>query len=85
VSTAERRESVILSSTARAGEIFSLHGDFIRSVIRYRVKDETLVDDVFQDFFLSLAANPLPPDVRNVKNYLYRAIINNSFNAVKRG
>jgi RNA polymerase sigma factor (sigma-70 family) len=83
VSTAESQE-VIQSSTARAAKIFSLHGDFIRSVIRYRVKEEILVDDVFQDFFLSLVARPVPPDVRNIKNYLYRAIINHSFDAVKR-
>jgi len=83
VPTAENQE-VIPNSTARAAKIFSLHGDFIRSVIRYRVKDETLVDDVFQDFFLSLAPKPVPPDVRNIKNYLYRAIINDSFDAVKR-
>jgi RNA polymerase sigma factor (sigma-70 family) len=84
VSAPEKQDFVLVSSLTRAAEIFSQHGDFIRSVIRYRVKDEALVDDVFQDFFLALVANPLPPDVRNVKNYLYRAIINNSFNAVKR-
>lgn len=83
MSAAENQE-VIQNSTARAAKIFSLHGDFIRSVIRYRVKDEILIDDVFQDFFLSLVANPVPPDVRNIKNYLFRAIINDSFDAVKR-
>jgi RNA polymerase sigma factor (sigma-70 family) len=84
VSAPEKQEFVLVSSITRAAEIFSQHGDFIRSVIRYRVKDETLVDDIFQDFFLALVANPLPPDVRNVKNYLYRAIINDCFNASKR-
>ncbi len=74
----------VMSNMARATEMFSLHGDFIRAVIRYRVGDEALVDDLYQDFFLSLVANPIPPGVRNVKNYLYRAIFNDSFDAIRR-
>jgi len=73
-----------MSNLARATEVFSLHGDFIRAIMRYRVGDESLVDDLYQDFFLSLVARPIPADVRNVKNYLYRAIINDSFDAVRR-
>lgn len=74
----------VMSNMARTAEIFSLHGDFIRRVLQYRIGDETLVDDLYQDFFLSLVARPIPADVRNVKNYLYRAIINDSFDAVRR-
>lgn len=74
----------VKSNVARAAEIFSLHSDFIRAVIRYRIGDKTLVDDLYQDFFLSLVSRPIPPDVRNIKNYLYRAIINDSFDAVRR-
>jgi len=74
----------VTSNVARAAEIFALHGDFIRATIRYRIGDEVLVDDLYQDFFLSLVARPIPTDVRNVKNYLYRAIINDSFDAVRR-
>jgi RNA polymerase sigma factor (sigma-70 family) len=74
----------IMSNMARTAEIFEQHGDFIRRVLRYRIGDEALVDDLYQDFFLSLVARPIPADVRNVKNYLYRAIINDSFDAVRR-
>jgi RNA polymerase sigma factor (sigma-70 family) len=74
----------VMSNMARTAEIFAQHGDFIRATIRYRIGDETLVDDLYQDFFLSLVARPIPEDVRNVKNYLYRAIINDSFDAVRR-
>ena len=42
-----------------AARIYEEHGDFIYSVIRYQVTDESLVDDLFQDFFLALIANPL--------------------------
>lgn len=74
----------VTSNVARAAEIFAQHGDFIRAAIRYRIGDESLVDDLYQDFFLSLVTRPIPPDVRNLKNYLYRAIINDSFDAVRR-
>ncbi len=60
------------------------HSNFIRGVLQYRVSNENLVDDLYQDFFLSLMARPIPEDVRNVRNYLYRAIINDSFDAVRR-
>jgi len=54
-------------------------------VIRYHVKNENQADDLFQDFFLSLVANPLPADVRNIRSFLYRAITNDIINAVQRG
>jgi RNA polymerase sigma factor (sigma-70 family) len=85
VSSADGKEvSDVMNNTVRAVEIFSLHGDFIRKVIQYRIGDAELADDLFQNFFLYLVARPIPPDVRNVKNYLYRAIINDSFDAVRR-
>jgi RNA polymerase sigma factor (sigma-70 family) len=84
VFSADGKEIDITNNIAWATEIFALNGDFIRATIRYRIGDEALVDDLYQDFFLSLVARPIPPDVRNVKNYLYRAIINDSFDAVRR-
>jgi RNA polymerase sigma factor (sigma-70 family) len=84
VSADKKEVGDVVNSTAQATEIFSLYGDFIRSIIHYQVKDANLVDDVFQDFFLYLVANPVPPDVRNVKNYLYRIVINDSKNAIQR-
>ncbi len=74
----------IKDNTILAAEIFAEYGNFIRSVIRYRVADPELENDLYQDFFLSLTAKPIPSDVRNIKNYLYRAIINDSFDAIRR-
>jgi RNA polymerase sigma factor (sigma-70 family) len=74
----------VKNNTVLAEEIFSLYGDFIRSVIQYQVKDANLADDLFQDFYLSLVARPVPPDVCNIKNYLYRAIVNESIDAIRR-
>lgn len=65
-------------------KLFMEYGDFIRAVIHCQVKDETNADDLFQDFFLSLIANPLPADAKNIKNFLYRAITNDIMNAVQR-
>lgn len=59
-----------------AAEIFSKYGDFIRGVIRYKVGDEDCIDDLFQNFFLSLVYRPPSGNVTNIKGYLYRAIIN---------
>ncbi len=67
-----------------AAKLFMEYGDFIHTVIRYQVKNEAQVDDLFQDFFLSLVANPLPVDVRNIRNFLYRAVTNDIVNAVQR-
>ena len=59
-----------------AANIFNEHGEFIRHIIKFHVKDEPLVNDLFQEFFLKLASKPLPNNVNNLKNYLYRAITN---------
>jgi RNA polymerase sigma factor (sigma-70 family) len=59
-----------------AAGIFSEYGDFIRGVIRYKAGDESNVDDLFQNFFLSLVYRPPSEDIKNIKGYLYRAIIN---------
>ena len=67
-----------------AAKIFTEYGDFILMVIRYNVKNETQADDLFQDFFLSLVASPLPAGVQNVKGYLYRAITNKIIDAIHR-
>jgi len=68
----------------KATEIFAEYGDFIYAVIRYKVRDESRADDLFQDFFLSLVSKPLAPEVKDVKSYLYRAITNDIIDAVRR-
>jgi RNA polymerase sigma factor (sigma-70 family) len=59
-----------------ATEIFNKHRDFIHMVICSQVKNKSHVDDLFQDFFLSLVSKPIPRNVKNIKSYLYRAISN---------
>lgn len=79
-----KRESMLPGDVAGATEVFSEYGDFIRAVIHYEVKDDALSDDLFQDFFLSLVSRPIPAGVRNVRSYLYRAIINDVVDATRR-
>ena len=67
-----------------AAAIFAEYGSFIRAVIRSQVNSETKADDIFQDFFLSLVCKPVPQDVKNIKGYLYRAIINDIIDSARR-
>ncbi|MBN1806571.1 MAG: sigma-70 family RNA polymerase sigma factor [Sedimentisphaerales bacterium] len=57
-----------------AAEVIAEHSDFIYKVISSQVKNKSRVDDIFQDFFLSLVAKPVPDNVKNIKCYLYKAI-----------
>ena len=59
-----------------AAEIVSEYSDFIYMVICSQVKNKSRVDDIFQDFFISLVSKPIPENVKNIKSYLYRAISN---------
>ena len=70
--------------TANTAGIFEEHAEYIHMVIRFHVKDENLADDIFQDFFLSLIAKPVPPGVTNIKSYLYRSITNDITDASRR-
>lgn len=67
-----------------AAKTFVQYGDFIHSIIRCKVRDETQADDLFQDFFLSLVSRPPPPNIQNMKGYLYRAIINDIADSARR-
>lgn len=80
--TKTRQQNINRANTA--ANVFAEYEDFIRTVIRYQVKNETQVDDLFQDFFLSLVSKPIPIGVRNIKSYLYKAITNDIIDAARR-
>lgn len=67
-----------------ATKVFEEYGDFIHTVIHYKVKNEAQADDLFEDFFLSLVSNPPPPVLQNIKGYLYRAITNDIIDSTRR-
>jgi RNA polymerase sigma-70 factor (ECF subfamily) len=60
----------------RAKVLFEEYGQFILQVIRSKVKEAELVDDLFQDFFMELICKPIPDYVENIKSYLYKAVSN---------
>jgi RNA polymerase sigma factor (sigma-70 family) len=71
-------------SVDTAHKVFAEHGSFIRAVVGSRVKNEAQADDIFQNFFLSLVHKPVPEDIRGIKSYLYKAIINDIVDAACR-
>ncbi len=62
-------------------EIFEEHTDTIRAAIAFNVNDKSSIDDIFQDFFLSLVRRPVPRRVQNIKAYLNRAVKNDVLDA----
>ncbi len=59
-----------------AAEIFDRYGGFIHAVLRFQAGTRFDPEDLFQEFFIVLIRKPVPPDVRVVRSYLYRAIVN---------
>ena len=57
-----------------AMKVFEEHGDFIHTVFRFHVRNAAEVDDLFQDFFLSLISKPIPKEVQNIRGFLYRVL-----------
>lgn len=73
-----------VENVSTAAKIFDEYGDFIYNIISHKAKNKAEVDDLYQDFFLSLVSKPIPHDVQNVKNYLYKAITNDIADANRR-
>ena len=73
-----------VSNVERAAEVFDEHGDFIRSIIHFHVRNKTEAEDLFQDIFLSIVTRPIPEEVRNVKGFLYKLIIDTIKDAYRR-
>jgi RNA polymerase sigma factor (sigma-70 family) len=71
-------------SVDTAHNVFAEYGNFIQAVIRSRVKNKAEADDTFQNFFLSLVHKPVPEGVRDIRGYLYKAIINDIVDAARR-
>ncbi len=67
----------------RAVAIFNEYGDFIRAVIRFQAHERSWQEDLFQEFFLTLIRKPVPAEVRNIKSYLYRAIVHHVLDSVR--
>ena len=82
--TSVNLDSCVPRNVELAAEVFGEHGEFIRSAIRYHVKNESQVEDLFQDLFLFFVSKPIPADVRNVKGFLYKVIHDSVRDAYRR-
>ena len=59
-----------------AANIFEEYADTIRTSISTHINNRTDIDDIFQDFFLSLVQKPVPQEIKNIKAYLNKSIKN---------
>jgi RNA polymerase sigma factor (sigma-70 family) len=80
ITDAECREG----PSAAAARIFAEYGDFIRTVLYFRVRNLARVEDLFQELFLKFVEQPIPADVVNIKGYLYQTIVNDTVDLMRR-
>lgn len=66
-----------------AAGVFREYGSFIHAVIRFQAVGRLDAEDLFQGFFLVLVHKPVPPEVRNIKSFLYRAVVNYVLDSVR--
>jgi RNA polymerase sigma factor (sigma-70 family) len=67
-----------------ATDIFAKYGAQIRAIIHFHITDKSKIDDIFQDFFLSILHKPVPEGIQNIEGYLYKAVTNDVIDAVRR-
>jgi RNA polymerase sigma factor (sigma-70 family) len=72
------------SNVELATKIFEEHGEFIKEVIHYKVKNAALADDLYQDFFLTLSTKSIPSDIKSIKGFLFHAIMKDIIDSVRR-
>lgn len=66
-----------------AAEVFSRYSSQIRAIIAFHLDDKSKIDDVFQQFFISLVYNPIPAHIQKVEKYLYKALANDVIDACR--
>jgi RNA polymerase sigma factor (sigma-70 family) len=68
----------------QASEIFRDYGDEIYAMIRMGLRNENEADDIFQDLFLSITYRPVPSHIKDIKAYLYRAVMHDIVDHARR-
>lgn len=58
----------------RAAKLFTEYGNFIRSIIRYKIQNEDLIEDIYQDLFIYFVVRPVPKDIQSTKGFLYKVV-----------
>ncbi len=80
----EKKAGDRAAAVAAASVVFREYGGFIRAVIRFQAGSRFDSEDLFQGFFLVLVRKPVPADVRNIKSFLYRSIVNYVLDLVRK-
>lgn len=65
----------------QAAKIFEENSDMIRIAIRSKVNNKSIIDDIFQNLFVSLCRSPVPSNFENTEAFLRRAIRNDVIDA----
>ena len=65
----------------QAAKIFEENSNMIRIAIRSKVNDKSIIDDIFQNLFVSLSHSPVPSNFENTEAFLRRAIRNDVIDA----
>jgi RNA polymerase sigma factor (sigma-70 family) len=85
LSASDTNENQCLSGgIQKAGEIFAMHGDFIRSIIAFNIQDKDIVEDLVQDFFLYIASRNISEEVSNMRGYLFKMATNHVTDSVRK-
>jgi RNA polymerase sigma factor (sigma-70 family) len=66
----------VARNVEQATEIFEEYADTIRAAIRFHSNDKSNIDDIFQDFFLSLVQKPIQRRDQGFKAFINKAIRN---------
>lgn len=71
---------------AEAAEVFEENKEFIKNFIAVHLNREYrhLVDDIYQESLLSIFKRPLPADAVNMRSYLFRVLLNDTFDAIRK-
>ncbi len=75
------------ANLAHAEEVLAEHGDFVRKILRFHIRNQGEREDLFQEFFIELTSRPIPEDVQNVRGYIYNVVCHNirhSFRRIER-
>ena len=84
VSKDNPEQDSVSDNVQAAAEVFLKYHHEIQGIIKYNVRDESVAEDVYQEFFLSLVSCPLPTGIGNMKRFLYHAITNDVLTMVRR-
>jgi len=84
VSNDDPGQDGVSENVQAAAVVFLKYHHEIRTIIKYNVRDESVAEDVYQEFFLSLVSCRLPTGIGNMKRFLYRAITNDVLTMVRR-